>query len=176
MGGSARPHGWQRLFLAGGVAIALGAAGCGLGDGECLVESRTLELGAQTADGPLTGSGFLELSETRGAENAAFVIWHLRAAPFTGTGTAVTLRRGTPEALGRELYRFPVVNAVPASGVITQVFVRTPYAGDVPFSDLWEIVQREPVTFFAELDGVVQTLRVGPLLRTGSSDWQEVCS
>ena len=162
---------------AGVIAAALGVAtaGCGLRDGECLVESRTLELGAQTSNGSLTGNGFLELSETRGAENGAFVIWPLRAAPFAGTATAVSLRRGPPETPGRVLYRFPLVDAVAASGVITQVFVRTPYAGEVPFAELWELVQREPVSLHAEIDGV-RTLRVGPLLRTGFSDWQEVCS
>jgi hypothetical protein len=120
--------------------------------------------------------GFLELSETRGADNGAFVLWHLRAAPFTGRATVVSLRLGPPEAPGRLLYQFPLVNSVPDSGVLTQVFVRTAYAGEVPFAELWDLVQREPVSFHAVLDDGVRPLRVGPLLRTGSRDWQEVCS
>jgi hypothetical protein len=69
-----------------------------------------------------------------------------------------------------------VVNSVPESGVITQVFVRTAYAGEVPFAELWDLVQREAVSFEVVFEGDVRTLRVGPLLRTGFSDWQEVCT
>jgi hypothetical protein len=164
------------LVRAGILAGTLMTAGCGLGDGECLVESRALELSGQTADGPVIVNGFLELSETRGSENGAFVIWHFRVVPSSGNVTAVLLRRGTPGAPGRELYRFPLVNGVPASGVITQVFARTPYDGVMPFPDFWDLVQREPVSFFAEVDGGARLLSVGPLVRTGSSDWQEACS
>ena len=167
-----------RRLLAGAAAAALTAtaAGCDLGPGRCTVESRALEFGAETVSGALRGNGFLELSETRGAENRTFVTWHLRAAPFAGRARAVSLRQGPPDAPGRLLYRFPLVNAVPESGVLTQVFTRTAYAGEVPFAELWELIQREPVSFHAELDGDARPLRVGPLLVTMASDWQEVCS
>lgn len=59
---------------------------------------------------------------------------------------------------------------------MTQVFVRTAYAGEVPFAELWDLVQRDAVSFHAELDGDGRPQRVGPLVRTGSSDWQEACS
>ena len=163
--------------LAVAAAFAFLAAGCDrAGLVRCEVESRALEYRAETGSDSRTGNGFLELSETRGAENRAFVIWHLRATPFVGRATSVSLRQGPPEAPGRVLYRFPLVNPVPESGVLTQVFVRTPYAGEVPFAELWELVQREAVSFHAELDGEVRPLRVGPLVRTGFSDWQEACS
>jgi hypothetical protein len=178
--GSLRTLAGRRRILAGAAAAALTAAGagCELGPdlGGCAVESRSLEYGAETVTNSLRGNGFLELSETRGAENGAFVVWHLRAAPFAGRARMVSLRQGPPEAPGRLLYRFPLLNSVPAAGVLTQVFVWTPYAGEVPYAELWELVQREPVSFHAELDGDVPPLRVGPLLRTGSSDWQEACS
>lgn len=68
------------------------------------------------------------------------------------------------------------MNSVPESGVITQVFVRTAYAGEVPFAEIWELVERQPVSFEVVFDGDVRPLVVGPLIRTGSSDWQEACS
>jgi hypothetical protein len=177
MAASLRTPRWRRFIPAGAVAAALtvAAASCNLGVGGCTVESRAVEYGAETTSGSLRGTGFLELSETRGAENDAFVLWHFRATPFVGRATTFSLRQGPPEAPGRLLYQFPLVNAVPDSGVVSQVFVRTPFAGEVPFAELWELLQREPVSFHAVLDGDVP-LRVGPLLRTGFSDWQEVCS
>ena len=166
----------MRPWFRGAVAIAflVAAAGCDLGStlGGCGVETRSLEYGAQTA----TRAGFLELSETRGDENGAFVIWHVRATPFPGSARTVSLREGPPDAPGRLLYRFPVANAVPESGVLTQVFTRTPYAGEVPFAELWDRIQREPVSFHAELESDATVVRIGPLLRTGSSDWQEACT
>ena len=84
------------------LAAAAAAAGCD-GFPGCAVESRALEYRAETASAPLTGTGFLELSQTRGSENADFVIWHLRAAPFAGRATTVELRQGPPGAPGRLL-------------------------------------------------------------------------
>jgi hypothetical protein len=178
MAGTLRTPQWPRSILARAVVAALAAAlaGCGLGEGRCLVESRSLQYEAETRSDSLVGRGFLELSETRGAENAAWVLWHVRVAPFVGRATTVSLREGPPEAPGRLLYRFPVVNSVPESGVITQVFVRTAYAGEVPFAEFWDLVQREAVSFELVFEGDVRTLRVGPLLRTGFSDWQDVCT
>jgi hypothetical protein len=178
MAASVRTPTWRKLTLAGAVAAALevAAAGCDLDVGRCAVESRSLQYGAETRSDSLVGNGFLGLSETRGAENGTFLLWHLRVAPFVGRARIVALRQGPPEAPGRLLYQFALVNSVPESGVITQVFVRTPYAGQVPFAELWELVQREPVSFEALFDGDVRPLRVGPLLPAGSSDWQEVCS
>ena len=160
------------------LALAVAASGCDAGGGlaGCELESRALEYRAETPGGPLMGTGFLELSQTRGAENGSFLVWHVRAAPFVGRATTVSLRQGPPDAPGRLLYEFPLVNAVPDSGVLTQVFVRTPYAGTVPFSELWDLVQREPVSFHAVLDGDGGPLRAGPLVRSGFSDWQEACS
>jgi hypothetical protein len=180
MAASVRTPQWRKCTLAGAVAAAfeLTAAGCDVGRdlGRCAVESRSLQYGAETRSDSRVGNGFLQLSETRGAENGAFSLWHLRVAPFVGRARIVSLRQGPPEAPGRLLYQFALVNSVPESGVITQVFVRTPYAGEVPFAELWELVQREPVSFEAVFDGDVRPLRVGPLLPAGSSDWQEVCS
>ena len=168
---------WPRSILARAVAAALAviaAAGCD--PGRCGVESRSREYAAETRRDSLVGNGFLELSETRGAENDAWVLWHLRVAPFAGRARTVRLRQGPPEAPGRLLYEFALVNSVPESGVITQVFVRTAYAGEVPFAELRELVERQPVSFEVVFDGDVRPLVVGPLIRTGSSDWQEACS
>jgi hypothetical protein len=169
-------------FLAGSVTVALPlipAAGCGLARDleRCQVQSRSLEYAAETKSDSLLGTGFLELSETRGAESGAWVVWHLRIAPSVGRARVVSLRQGPPEAPGRVLYEFPLLNSVSESGVITQVFVRTAYAGEVPSAELWELIQRHPVSFEVVFDGDVRPLRVGPLLRTGFSDWQEAfCS
>ena len=158
-------------------ALALiAAAACDFGVGRCTVESRSVEYAAETRTGSLVVNGFLELAETRGAENGAWVLWHVRMAPFAGRARTVSLRQGPPEAPGRLLYEFAVVNSVPASGVITQVFVRTPYAGEVPFAELWELIQRQPVSFEVVFDGDSRPLVVGPLSRTGFSDWQDACS
>lgn len=158
-------------------ALAVVVSGCDIGGGgRCTVESRAVQYEAETRRGALIGTAFLELSETRGAEDRDWVIWHLRAAPLAGRVTRVSLRQGTPGSPGRVLYEFPVVNPVPESGVITQVFVRTPYAGAVPFAELWELVQREPVTFEAVFDSNAEPLRVGPLVLTDSTDWQDACS
>ena len=164
-------------FRPAAALLALFFVACdgGLG-GRCLVESRALEYGAETRSGGRVGTGFLELSETRGADVGAFAIWHLRIAPPAGTARTVSLRQGPPDAQGRVLYRFPLVNPVAESGVLTQVFARTPYAGEIPFAELWDLVQREPVSFEAVLDGDAAAVRVGPLGRTRSSDWQEACS
>jgi hypothetical protein len=177
MPASLRTPVWPRCILARAVAAALaviGFAGCDID--RCGVESRSLEYAAETRSGSLVGNGFLELSETRGAENRGWVIWHLRVAPFVGRARTASLRQGPPEAPGRVLYEFALVNSVPESGVITQVFVRTAYVGQVPFTELWELVQRQPVSFEVLFDGDVRPLVVGPLRLTGSSDWQEACS
>jgi hypothetical protein len=159
------------------MVLAVGVAGCDHGIGvRCAIESRALEYAAETRTGTLVGNGFLTLSETRGAENRTFVTWHLRAAPSAARARAVLLRQGPPGAPGRLLIQFPLLNAVSESGVITQVFVQTPYAGEIPFAELWELIQREPVSFEVVFDGDAAPLRVGPLLRTNSSDWQEICS
>jgi hypothetical protein len=142
----------------------------------CEIESRTQEYGAETRTDSRVANGFLELSQSRGAENAAWVLWHVRVTPLTGRARTVSLRQGLPNAPGRLLYQFPLVNAVAESGVLTQVFVRTAYAGELPFAELWELVQREPVFFEVVFDGHVRPLLVGPLLPTNSSDWQETCS
>src|SRR5687767_5565632 len=140
------------------VAAALGmlASGCDLGNGiGCAVQSRALQYEAETRRGALIGIGFLELSETRGGEERDFTVWHLRAVPLPGRAARVSLRQGTPDSPGRVLYEFPLLNAVPESGVITQVFVQTPYAGAVPFAELWELVQREPVIMEAVFEADV---------------------
>jgi len=149
----------------------LSGPGCGLTN-RCTVESRSLQYEAGTAD----GMGFLQLSQTRGAESGAWVLWHVRVTSSAGTVRTVTLREGPPDAPGRLLYDFPLLNSVPPSGVVTQVFVRTAYAGEVPFAEVWELVQSHPVSFEVAFDGDVRPLRLGPLVRTGASDWQEICS
>ena len=164
-----------RSILAGIVAAGLAVLGVGCDLERCETESRALEYGAETRSGSLVGNGFLQLSETRGSENVASVLWHLRVAPAAGRARTVSLRQGPPQAPGRVLYEFPLVNSVTESGVITQVFTRAAYAGKVPFAELWELVQREPVSFEIVFEGDGR-LVVGPLLRTGSSDWQETCS
>jgi hypothetical protein len=160
-------------FLAAAFAL-MAATACDLE--RCEVESRVLEYAAETRSDSRVANGFLELSQTRGAENAAWVSWHVRVAPLAGRARTVSLRQGLPDAPGRLLYQFPLVNAVTESGVLTQVFVRTSYAGEMPFADLWELVQREPVVFEVLFDGDVRPLFIGPLLRTDSSDWQDTCS
>ena len=168
--------------IAAGIAAAatlMTAAACGLVPRaeRCGNESRSLEHAAETRSGSRVGTGFLELTETRGAENRAWVVWHVRAEPsVVGRVRTVSLRQGSREAPGRVLYQFPLVNSVPASGVITQVFVRTAYAGEVPFAELWELIQRQPVFYEVAFEGDAQPLAVGPLVRTQSSDWQETCS
>jgi hypothetical protein len=165
---------WLRSIAAVATVPALLAAGCD--PYRCEVQSRSLQYEADIAGGPIAGRGSLELAETRGAENAAFVLWHVRASPLPAPVARVLLREGTPQAPGRVLYEFPLTNAVADSGVITQVFVRTPYAGQVPFAELWELIQRQPVSFEVVFAGAAPPLLIGPLGRTGSSDWHDVCT
>ena len=153
------------------------ASGCDIGGGgRCTVQSRTVDYAAETRRGALVGTAFFQLSETRGAEDREWVMWHVRVAPPSNRAVHVSLREGTPESPGPILYEFPIANTVPDSGVLTQVFVRTPYAGAVPFSALWERAEREPVSFLVLIAGDAQALRIGPLVRAGFSDWQDACS
>ncbi|HET8646126.1 MAG TPA: hypothetical protein VFO85_11590 [Vicinamibacteria bacterium] len=155
---------------------SLAAALSGCDPYRCLVQSRAQQFEAPIGSGPITGRAAFSLSQTRGAENDDFVMWHVRASPLPAPATRVTLREGTPDAPGRVLYEFPLVNAVADSGVITQVFTRTAYAGQVPFAELWDLVQRQPVSMEVVFTGDVPPLRVGPLSRTSSGDWQDVCT
>src|SRR5688572_28037512 len=121
----------SRSLLAGVLSAGLAAlsyARCKLAT-RCTVESRSLQYEAKTRAESRVGTGFLELSETRGAENAAWVIWHVRVEPLAALARTVVLREGPTGGPGRVLYEFPLLNSVPASGVVTQVFVRTTYAG-----------------------------------------------
>jgi hypothetical protein len=155
------------------VAVAL-LAGCD--PYQCLVQSRAQQYELQTASGPAAGRVALELSQTRGDENDDFVLWHVRLDGATAPATRVLLREGLPQTPGRVLYEFPLTNAVPASGVVTQVFTRTRYAGQVPFAELWDLIQSQPVSFEVQFSGDSPPVRVGPLGRTGGSDWQDVCT
>jgi hypothetical protein len=163
-----------RSIASAAVVSAVLSAGCD--PYRCEVQSRSLQYEAELGSGPVAGRGVLELAETRGAENAAFVLWHVRASPLAAPAVRVSLREGTPEAPGRVLYDFPLINAVADSGVVTQVFVRAPYAGQVSFAELWELVQRKPVSFEVVFAADALPVRIGPLGRTGSSDWHDVCS
>ena len=142
----------------------------------CLVQSRAQQLEAQFVSGVVSGRGSLLLSERRGAESGAFVIWHVRAAPIPAAVARVLLREGMREAPGRVLYEFPLANVVADSGVITQVFTPTPYAGLVPFNELWDLIQRQPVVFEIVFAGGALPLHIGPLDRTSAGDWQDVCT
>ena len=142
----------------------------------CLVQSRFQRYDAQIGGGPIAGRGVFELTETRGAENATLVLWHVRASPLPAAATRVFLREGTADTPGRLLYEFPLMNAVPESGVITQAFAGVPHAGPVPFAELWELVQRQPVSFEIVFGSGPPPLRIGPLNRAGSGDWQDVCT
>lgn len=108
------------------------------------------------------------------------MIWHVRAAPLPAAVERVLLREGTPEAPGRVLYEFPLANVVPELGVITQASTPTPYAGLVPFTELWDLVQRQPVVFEVVFGGgapplhgsLTKAQRGWTVTRTGSvSDW-----
>ena len=160
----------MRTRSIGVVALVAGLAGCD--PYRCLVESRAQQLELQTS----SGRAAFSLSQTRGAEDGEFVMWHLRSSPLPAPATRVLLREGTPEAPGRVLYDFPLVNPVPDLGVITQVFTRAPYDGEVPFTELWDLVQRQPVSFEIVFAGGVAPLRIGPLSLTSSGDWQDVCT
>lgn len=166
----------SRFASVSAVAVAAAALAAGCDPYRCLVQSRAQQYEATIGSGPVAGRASFELAETRGAESGQFVMWHVRASPLPAAATRVLLRAGSPEAPGRLLYEFPLVNAVPDSGVITQVFSRTPYAGGVPFAELWDLVQREPVLFEVVLAGGTAPLRIGPLDRTLSTDWQDVCT
>jgi hypothetical protein len=156
------------------VTIAAFSAACN--PYRCLVQSRAQQFEAQFVSGVVSGRGFLLLSETRGAESGAFVTWHVRMAPVSAAVARVLLREGTREAPGRVLYEFPLVNVVPDSGVITQVFTPTPYAGRVPFAELWDLIQRQAVLFEVVFAGGAPPLHIGPLDRTSAGDWQDVCT
>ena len=141
----------------------------------CDFQSRSVQYEAQMGNGPVA-RGFLELIETHGAEEVPSVLWFVRVAPLPAPATRVLLREGAPDSQGRVLYEFPLTNAVADTGIITQVFVRTPYAGQIPFAELWELLLRQPVSFEVTFAGDASPVRIGPLARTGFSDWEDGCS
>ena len=107
-------------------------------------------------------------------ENGAWVVGTCACA-FAGRARTVWLPAGTPEAPGRLLYEFAVVNSVPASGVITQVFVRTPTRARCPSRALGA----DPATARI-LRGSVRRRFTAARRRAahperGSSDWQRAC-
>jgi hypothetical protein len=155
--------------------LVVAGAGCDFVN-RCTVESRAAEYRTEATSGSGVGLAALELSQTRGAEHRDWLLWHVRVTPWMGTPVAVLVREGRPEAPGRTLFELPVLNTVPDSGVVTQVFVRTAYAGSVPFAELWDIIQSRPVTVEILFGASRQPVRLGPLLPAGSSDWQETCS
>ena len=165
---------WVRCSAAAAVVTAVVLGGCD--PYRCETQARSLQYEATVASGPVTSRVAVELAEMRGRETGAFVLWHVRVSPLAAPATRVLLREGRPAAPGRVLYDFPLLNAVPPSGVVTQVFVRTPYAGQVPFAELWDVIQRQPVFFEVVLAGDAPPVALGPLERTGSSDWRDVCS
>jgi hypothetical protein len=151
--------------------MLVAAAGCDVAN-RCTVEGRSREYRAETR----VGLAALELSQTRGAEDRDWLLWHVRVTPWIGTPAAVVLREGAPAAPGPTLAELPVLNTVPDSGVVTQVFVRTAYAGEVPFAELWDLLQARPVTVEVLYGQGQPPVRLGPLVPAGSSDWQEACS
>jgi hypothetical protein len=162
-----------RLIALSALLGAVLSAGC---DSQlCDFQSRDVQYEAQMGNG-LLARGSLELFETFGAGEVPSVLWHVRVTPLPAPATRVLLREGAPDALGRVLYEFPLTNAVADTGIITQVFVRTPYAGQLPFAALWELLQRQPVSFEVTFAGDAPPVRVGPLGRTAFSDWKQACS
>ena len=141
----------------------------------CDFQIRAVQYEADMGNGPVA-RGFLQLIETRGADEVPSVLWYVRVAPLPAPATRVLLREGTTGSSGRVLYEFPLTNAVAEAGVITQVSVRTPYAGQVPFAELWELLQRQPASFEVTFAGDPSPVRIGPLGRTGFNDWEEGCS
>ena len=155
------------------IVSAVLSAGCD--SYPCDFQSRDVQYEAQTGNGPVA-RGFLELFETNGAGEVPSVLWHVRVTPLPAPATRVLLREGAHDSLGRVLYEFPLTNAVADTGVIAQAFVRTPYAGQVPFAELWELLQRQPVSFEVTFAGDASPVRIGPLGRTAFSDWEDACS
>ena len=141
----------------------------------CDFDSREVQYEAEMGNGPVA-RGFLELIETRGAGEAPSMLWHVRVAPLPAPATRVLLREGAPDSLGRVLYEFPLTNAVAEAGIITQVSVRTPYAGPVPFAEFWNVLQLQPVSFEVTFAGDASPVRVGPLGRIEFDDWEQGCS
>jgi hypothetical protein len=142
----------------------------------CLVQTRGQQYETETTIAGAAVRGSFLLTERRGAESGQFVIWHVRATPMPGQATRVLLREGTPQAPGRVLYEFPLTNAVPATGVITASLVPVPYAGQVPFAEIWDLLQRQPVSFEVVFTGAVAPLAIGPLGQTSVGDWQDACT
>ena len=165
---------WLRSLAPACLVASVLSAGCD--PYRCLVQSRAQQFELETASGPAAGRVSLQLSQTRGRESGDFVMWHVRLTGATAQAARVVLREGPPQAPGRVLYDFPLANALPASGVITQVFTRTAYAGEVPFSQLWALVESQPVSFEVQFSGDSPSLLIGPLVRTSAGDWQDVCT
>jgi hypothetical protein len=158
------------------LAVAIGGLAV-IGCYDCTIQGRFMEFRAAGSAGSAVTEVFLDLNETRGSEDAQYVIWSVRVSPLDGPVTAVRLRVGTAEAPGAVLYDFPLVNAVPDAGVITQVFVNQPYAGEVPFDELWDLIQGDPVFVEVIYQDSPAVPRIGPLELTNARDWQDIlCS
>jgi hypothetical protein len=141
----------------------------------CDFQSREVQYEAQMGNGSIA-RGFIELIETNVAGEVPSVLWHVRVSPLPAPATRVVLREGAPDSSGRVLYEFPLTNAVADTGIVTQVSVRTPYAGQVPFAEFWDLLQRQPASFEVTFAGDASPVRVGPLGRIGFSDWQDACA
>jgi hypothetical protein len=164
---------WLRSFAPAALVSAILAAGCD--PYRCLVQTRAQQFELDTASGPAAGRVSLLLSQSRGRDTGDFVMWHVRLSGPTAPATRVVLREGPPQAPGRVLYDFPLVNPVPNTGVVTQMLSPAPYAGQVPFAELWDLVQSQQISFEVQLSGGTE-LRIGPLPRTSAGDWQDACT
>jgi len=156
-----------------GVALALYVTS-GPACYECTIQGRFLEFRAADSAGTVTSEAFVELDETRGSEEGQYILWAVREDPTSGPVSAVRLRAGMPDDPGMVLYDFPLLNAVPSAGVITQVFQLHPYAGATPFLELWDRLQHEP--FYVEIvyEGSLAPRGIGPLHLTNEADWRDI--
>ncbi len=163
-----RDTGRVALLLA---TIAL-ASGCTI---LCDREVRLVNLWAKGLAGSATTEAGLTLIERRGnAEAGQYVGWSLNVDPRPDdTVKAVRLRVGTPAGPGEVLYDLPLPDK--RNPVVMLLYMEGPYAGEIPFDDLWNRVRRQPTFVEAVFAGESAPIGVGPLQFTMASDWHKSC-
>lgn len=162
-----------RLLLGVGLTLAL-CVTPGPACYQCTIQGRFMEFRAADSTGAVMHDAFVDLDQTRGSEDGQYILWAVREDPTSGPVNAVRLRAGTPDEPGVVLYDFPLLNAVPSAGVITQVFQLRPYDGATPFLELWDRLQSGP--FYVEIvyEGSLAPKGIGPLRLTNEADWRDI--
>ena len=153
------PH--ERPVQVGVMALAIRAADLGSArDYECGIHGRLMRF---RPTGPAESAAIAERLGLSGlTAGAEYVVWEVRVDPFAAPVTTVRLRLGTADAPGSTLCAFPFPAAEDDECGHVRMFVSAE-GSDLPFEELWQLIQREPVHVEVMLEDAVEPLAIGPL-------------